>query len=593
MPRSAATGSPPRGFSPLNPGASRHNEGVDDESNSRKVWILAGLAIVLVLAAGVWLGRPAYRHFQERRSLAQARAFLEKGDQRAGVLALRQTLAYNPGNVEATRLMAGLAGEAQSPMALALWQRVVELSPTIENRIMLAAISLRVEQPPFPVAAQMVEDLRAPGETNVSYQFVASQLAIKLNRAAEAAAHLEIASRLEPTNRLHQLNLATLRLRSGDPAVASAARGELTALVPDASVGEQALRSLTAEALLAHRPAEALEFSRQLLTRPQATFADQLQHLTVLQEAKSGELPAALARVRQVAGTNAANLSQTAIWMTGHDRAKEALDWLAGLPPDLRNAMPIPIVEADCLVVLRDWPALEKRLQEQKWKDFDFLRYAYRSLAAEKTGGGVGVEGHWRSAMREAGERLGALSTLLTLADKWNRPLAREELLWRIGNRFPGEKWAYRELGRAYLAAGNTRGLHKLYGAMFNSNPSDLVLKNNFAATSLLLKLNLPQAHQYAREIFAAAPHDPVPVSTYAFSLYVQGKTSAALAELQKLDPAALEKQPVALYQGLLLWAVGRTNEATRFLDIAAKSPDLLPEEKALLAECQRSTGPR
>jgi hypothetical protein len=250
-------------------------------------------------------------------------------------------------------------------------------------------------------------------------------------------------------------------------------------------------------------------------------------------------------------------------------------------------------VEADCLVVLRDWPVLEKQLQEQKWREFEFLRYAYRSLAAEKNGGSGSVEGHWLSAMREAGERLGALSTLLTLADKWHRPLAREELLWRIGSRFPGEKWAYRELGRAYLAAGNTRGLHRLYGAMRNSNPSDLVLKNNFAATSLLLKLNLPQAHQYAKEIFAASPHEPVPVSTYAFSLHVQGKTTAGLAALQKLDPAALEKQPVALYQGLLLWTSGQTNEAAHFLDIAAEATDLLPEEKALLADCKRAAGPR
>ena len=566
---------------------------MDDEQSSKKIWILGGLALILALAAGYWFGRPAYHLFKERRSLTQAKDFLQKGDQRSGILALRQALAYNPGNAEATRLMAGLAGEAQSPMALALWQRVVELSPTMDNKIMLAAISLRVEKPPFPIATQMVEDMRVPGETNVAYQLMASQLAIKLNRATEATAHLQIAARLEPTNRLHQLNLATLRLRSEDAAVASAARAELTALVPDPAVGEQALRSLTAEALVARRPTEALEFSRQLLARPQATFADQLQHLTVLQEAKSAELPAAVQRVRQQAGTNVMNISQTAIWMTGHERTKDARDWLAGLPPELATAMPLPIVEADCLVVLREWPALESQLQEQKWKEFEFLRYAYRSLAAEKNGGGVGVEGHWRSAMREAGDRLGALSTLLTLADKWNRPLAREELLWRIGTRFPGEKWAFRELGRAYLAAGNTRGLHKLYGAMYNSNPSDLVLKNNFAATSLLLKLNLPKAHQYAKEIFVAAPHDPVPVSTYAFSLYVQGKTAAALAELQKLDPAALEKQPVALYQGLLLWASGKPAEAAHFLDIAAKATDLLPEEKALLAECESTATPR
>ena len=334
-------------------------------------------------------------------------------------------------------------------------------------------------------------------------------------------------------------------------------------------------------------------YSQQLLARPQATFADQLQHLTVLQEAKRGELPGFLERVQREASTNAPHISQTVIWMTGHERGKAALDWLSRLPPELHDTMPIPLVQADCFVALRDWPALENFLQTQKWKDLDFLRFAYRSLAAEKTGGGLSVEGHWLAALREAGERLGALTTLLTLADKWNRRAEKEELLWRIGNRFPGEKWAHRELGRLYLAAGNTRGLNKLYGAQLNLNPTDTILKNNFAATSLLLRVNLAQAHQFAREIFAAAPKEPIPVSTYAWSLHVQGKTATGLAALQRLDPAALEKTPVALYHGLLLWANGQTNEAARYLDLAAQATDLLPEEKELLAECKSGAGPR
>ena len=42
------------------------------------------------------------------------------------------------------------------------------------------------------------------------------------------------------------------------------------------------------------------------------------------------------------------------------------------------------LVEADCIVALLNWPALENQLRDQKWKDLEFLRYAYRSLAAEK-----------------------------------------------------------------------------------------------------------------------------------------------------------------------------------------------------------------
>src|SRR5262249_47391878 len=156
--------------------------------------------------------------------------------------------------------------------------------------------------------------------------------------------------------------------------------------------------------------------SRKLLDRPHATFADQLQHLTVLQTAERGELPEFLARVQRTAGTNAPLISQAMIWMLGHEHSQAARDWLTNLPPAQGGTMAIPMVEADCLVALRDWPALENFLQDQRWKELEFLRYAYRSLGAEKRGGGVAVEGHWRTAMHEAGDRLGALTALLTLA---------------------------------------------------------------------------------------------------------------------------------------------------------------------------------
>src|SRR5262249_27393942 len=157
-----------------------------------------------------------------------------------------------------------------------------------------------------------------------------------------------------------------------------------------------------------------------------------LQHLTALQRAKSGEFPEFLARVQRTAGTNAPLISQTAIWMTGHEHSQAARDWLTNLPPALRSTMPIPMVEADSLGALRDWPGLENFLKDQRWKDLEFLRFAYRSLGAEKRGGSIAVEGHWRTAMHEAGDRLGALTALLTLAAQWNRAEAREELLWRI-----------------------------------------------------------------------------------------------------------------------------------------------------------------
>jgi len=176
------------------------------------------------------------------------------------------------------------------------------------------------------------------------------------------------------------------------------------------------------------------------------------------------------------------------------------------------------------------------------------------------------------------------------LATKWGQEQAREDLLWRIAQRFPRDQWALRELERTYTLAGNTLGLNKVYSSMASYAPQNFVAQNNLAATSLLLKLNLPRTHELARELFTQHPEQAVIASTYAYSLYLQNRTREGLAVLQKLKPEDLENPSVALYYGILLTAVGEGNKASPYLRIAQDS-SLLPEEKILLAEALKRPG--
>jgi hypothetical protein len=173
---------------------------------------------------------------------------------------------------------------------------------------------------------------------------------------------------------------------------------------------------------------------------------------------------------------------------------------------------------------------------------------------------------------------------LLNLAATWGRDQAREDVLWRIAQRFPRERWTLGELERLYLAAGNTRGLNRVYSTMEGYTPKSFVTENNLAATSLLLKINLPRTYERARDIFSQHPKEAIVASTYAFSLHLQGRTREGLAVLQKLKPEALETPSVALYYGLLLSAAGHTNHAIKYLGLARQTK-LLPEEEVLAAE--------
>jgi hypothetical protein len=60
------------------------------------------------------------------------------------------------------------------------------------------------------------------------------------------------------------------------------------------------------------------------------------------------------------------------------------------------------------------------------------------------------------------------------------------------------------------------------------------------------------------------------------------------LAALEKLKTESIEIPQVALYYGVLLSAVGDTNKARKYLELAQRA-DVLPEEKALLAAAVKS----
>lgn len=549
----------------------------------RKLVLVGGL-VVVVAGLGLWfLGRPAYRHFKERRAMNQAREFAGKGDFRNASLSARQALLANPQNVDACRLMAELSELARSTNALDWHRRVAEIEPTAENRLRVAAAALRFQRPPFPLATEILEELAASATNLAAFHVVAAERALKLKRIPEAAAHFEAAGRLEPANEQHQLNLAVLNLQSTNAATAAAARATLDRLRASTNLAAVALRWLVGESLKNRDYPAAERYSNQLLEDRQCSLEDRLQHLSLLREGHPAAFPQALEAARRHASTNAAEIYGLSAWMLSHQLADQTLEFLESCPQAVRKRQPVPMAFVDVYLAKKDWEALEAFLLEEKWDELDFIRLAFLSHAAAEQGQTQAADVRWRSAIRQAADRLGPLTSLLSMATHWKRPKAREDLLWQITQRFPREKWTLRELDRLYAETGNTRGLHKLYSHIAGYDTGNVVAQNNLAATSLLLRLNLPRAHEIARDLYQRHPEDAVITSTYAYSLHLQGRTPDALAALEKLPPDALEQPSVALYYGCLLSAAGRTNQAARYLE-RARHGTLLPEEKQLLA---------
>jgi len=157
-----------------------------------------------------------------------------------------------------------------------------------------------------------------------------------------------------------------------------------------------------------------------------------------------------------------------------------------------------------------------------------------------------------------------------------------EATLATIIERWPKEHWAFLRLEQRYLDQGNTVALCQMYKAQQPVDPDELALKNNWAATALLLKQATDEAHRTARDVFERTHTNLAFATTYAFSLHVQGKTDEGLKVLETFPRAELEQPEHATYYGLLLAAAGRNTEARTLLERALKGP-LLPEERALV----------
>src|SRR5207247_8943752 len=78
---------------------------------------------------------------------------------------------------------------------------------------------------------------------------VAAEPPLKVHKSSEAETRFLEASRLEPANELHQLNLAVLRLQSTNQAAAADARATLERLRSRPKVRAVALRWLVAQTL--------------------------------------------------------------------------------------------------------------------------------------------------------------------------------------------------------------------------------------------------------------------------------------------------------------------------------------------------------
>jgi tetratricopeptide (TPR) repeat protein len=273
-------------------------------------------------------------------------------------------------------------------------------------------------------------------------------------------------------------------------------------------------------------------------------------------------------------------------WLMKNTTTADTLGWLKSLPAATQTNQPAAMLAATCQVVLLNWHGLQADIQNQNWGDLEFLRHAYLAKALRGQSLKEAAAGEWGVALNYANDRTktgqkGILLMLYGLASKWGWNSEAEQILWNLVNQYPDVKWAVPVLTRELMTEGRTRPLMQLFVLQSKRNPNDVESKNNLAFTALLLDAPEMNPNELARQVYDENSQNPSYASTYALSLYKQGKYAEALQVLQKLTPKELEDPAVAGYYGLALKATGHADKAKAYLNQGLKA-SLLPEERSL-----------
>ncbi len=539
-------------------------------------------ATVLILLALFTVGfGKAYPPLRNEHLLRMAKVFLKNSQIRPATLSLQQVLVSDPRNIDAVLMMADLSEATSSPQTLVWRKRVVSLAPeSFRYRVDWIKAALKMGE--VALAAEGLATIDEAGRRTAVFHHLAASIAVAWSHIQEAEQHASQALKLEPDNDGYKFNLALIWMQAADEARHQKGREMMLALSDHSEFRYRALRAMITEATEQKHWEDALQHSWSLQSEPQSTFEDRISHLELLDRLQDPKFAEFLGSVQTLVEKNPDATLSTAMWMINHGRAKDALEWVSALPGAMLVLPPLRMAEAEAHAALNDWKGLETFLNLADWKGYEFLRQAYFARMAKAAGQEEGFAERWDSAIHNAGGNTRRLSLLNRLARQWGWAKQSDDLLWDVAAGGFNNRWALEALYQKFEEAGDTRSLYQVIMRMLEIKPNDMVARNNFALLSMLLNVRVEQAHEICRELYKADSKNPIILSTYAYSLMLQGKTQAAVNVFKSLPEERLTEPSVAAYYGVILAANGDKERAKKYVALAGKA-SLLPEERALV----------
>lgn len=539
------------------------------------------LLVMTAVAACCWVGRKAYKKSMEHHLIAQAHQYLAKKDLRGTTLCLQRVMQIDPFNIEGCRMIGDLLESQGSPAALSWRVRLAKLqTDNVTNRLLWAETALKIQD--FRSAATALDGVDSATKQTAAYYKMAGALAWGLHQPALAEKQYANALRLEPTNQIVAINYATVRLGSTNAAEVQAARVSLEQMTANPTLRLVALRYLTLDAAEHHELGRAVGYSLLIVNDPSASFDDKVKHLDLLRAAQNDQYSSWFKTLTKSADSSPADAYILGNWIKKSQNPEAALNWLQALPRPIQTNQPIPLLITECQIGLKRWSDLHEYLRQQSWGDVDFYRLAADSLALRSLGEATASQNAWQKSLLLAAHEPRRLTQLAEASSVWGWMPERTEVLQQIVDEFPLDKWAVKQLALQWYAAGETAKLQEMLVRLEAADPTDVQIENDLANVLMLRKTNLDKAYRLSKAAYESSAEDPFIVSTYAYSLTLQGKPDEALKLLGGLKPEYLQIPSVAAYYGVIQAEAGHKDLARPYLD-RANAGKLLPEESKMV----------
>jgi len=546
-----------------------------------------------VLGAGIPFYLARLHDTRALNLIIQARDGLSTGDLRGAYLFASQAVQLRPRDPAPHEILGRVADKEHSPEAILRYQEVVDLVPDkVPALVALANVAMRYGE--VQTAEQALSQVPGEKRQTVAYQQSAAACAIKQGSPGAAEEHFKAAIALDPAgpeNRALQLDLATLYLGAANPDVVRQARSTIDSFRGDAALRLPALRALLADARARKDGPGAEAFARELMASPGAGFDDQLLYIETLLDEKDARFEEELSSMQQKAGGDFALAYTLMVWMNAHGVVARSIAWYETLDPRLKKQVPVRLAAAEAFAAAENWDGLMRLTgingrYGENWGALEFLRIAFHARAMVGTGSrltGSNFKHEWESAIIATQGNMNALGMLARLVQGWGWKAQAARAWWLVARGSAGPTAALEAL---FLMANEDKDAAELYRIsrrIYQLRPADVVARNNIAMLGLLLAQDVAEAHQLAAGNYKQYPLQPDIASTYAFSLYLDGRGSEAAKVLATLPGASLRQPSIEVCYGAVLMATGQGDSARPVLQDALRHKEkLFPQEIAL-----------